>query len=208
MCGSRGLETISIAECRHVTDQGIIRLGKCKFLRKVGLLGCANLKDEGVQKLVGDLPYLEELDVGSTSITGDTLRKLVLICLNLKKVNIMGCKKLNAYEDIILKQNGINVDAGEDVFRFHLIPEYNSDLPKITTSVLKTRSTLSLHKVYKYLIKKLEETKTEDLFPEFSSQNQESAVVILCNGKELSESLQLKTCKELHWPYDDKLLTL
>ena len=48
MCGSRGLEIISLAECRHITDEGIIRLGKCKYLRKVCLLGCANLKDEGV----------------------------------------------------------------------------------------------------------------------------------------------------------------
>jgi hypothetical protein len=70
----------------------------------------------------------------------------------------MGCKKLNASDDLILKRNKINVESGEDVFRFHLIPEYNSDLPRITTSVLKTRSTLSLYKVFKYLIKKLNET--------------------------------------------------
>lgn len=70
----------------------------------------------------------------------------------------MGCKKLNASDDLILKRNKINVESGEDVFRFHLIPEYNSDLPRITNSVLKTRSTLSLYKVFKYLIKKLNET--------------------------------------------------
>ena len=188
MSGSRGLEVISLAECRHVTDDGVIRLGKCKFLSKLCLLGCANLKDEGISKLVSDLPYLHDLDVGSTNITGETLRRLVVICLNLKKVNITGCKRLNASDDLVLKQHGINIDAGEDVFRFHLIPEYNSDLPKITTSVLKTRSTLSLHKVYKYLVKKLEESNAADLAPDFNN-NQESSVVILCNGKELNQSL-------------------
>jgi hypothetical protein len=58
MSGSRGLEVISLAECRHVTDEGVIRLSKCKFLRKLCLLGCANLKDEGISKLISDLPYL------------------------------------------------------------------------------------------------------------------------------------------------------
>ena len=167
MSGSRGLEVISLAECRHITDEGVVRLSKCKLLRKVCFLGCANLKDEGIIKLASELTYLEDLNVGSTNITGESLRKLVVVCLDLKKVNITGCKRLNASDDIVLKQNGINVDAGEDVFRFHLIPEYNSDLPKITSSVLKTRSTLSLHKVYKSLIKKLEENNAEDLFPDF-----------------------------------------
>ena len=58
MCGTRGLEIISLAECRHITDEGIIRLGKCKFVRNLCLLGCANLKDEGIQKLASDLVYI------------------------------------------------------------------------------------------------------------------------------------------------------
>lgn len=125
-------------------------------------MGCANLKDEGVIGLARQLTYLEEIDVGSTSITGLCLREIVDLCLALKKVNIIGCKKLNVSDDLVLKQNGINVESGEDVFRFYLIPEYNSDLPRITSSVLKTRSTLSLQKVYKYLVKKLEELNYED----------------------------------------------
>lgn len=47
--------------------------------------------------------------------------------------------------------------SGEDVFRFHLVPEYYSGLDRITSSVLKTRSTLSVNKVFKYLVKKLNE---------------------------------------------------
>ena len=85
----------------------------------------------------------------------DSLRDLVGSCLNLRKVNIAGCKKLNASDDYVLKLCKINYEGGEDVFRFYLVPEYYTDLPAITKSVLKTRSTLSLHKVYKYLGKKL-----------------------------------------------------
>ena len=119
------------------------------------LLGCMSVKDEGIKDIAEHLKYLEDLDIGGTNITGDALRDLVTLCLNLRKVNISGCKKLNVSDDLILKRNKINVEAGEDIFRFYLYPEESSDLPKITTSILKTRGTLSMNKVYKYLIKKL-----------------------------------------------------
>ena len=74
----------------------------------------------------------------------------------------------------------MNVESGEDVFRFYLVPEQYSDLPKITNSVLKTRSTLSLHKVYKYLIKKLQNDHIiDDNIDEIPA---ETIVEILCNG--------------------------
>lgn len=126
-----------------------------KYLKKIVVLGCSNIKDEGIRELAKNLKYLEEIDLGGTNVTGEALKELVTYCLNLSKVNITGCKKLNASDDNVLRKNKINVESGEDVFRFYLIPEQYSDLPKITNSVLKTRSTLSLHKVYKYLIKKL-----------------------------------------------------
>ena len=119
------------------------------------MLGCTNIKDEGVKELAKKLTYLEEIDIGGTMITVEALRDLTAFCLNLKRVNIAGCKKLNASDDTILRLRRIDFEGGEDVFRFYLVPETYSDLPKITSSVLKTRSTLSLHKVYKYLIKKL-----------------------------------------------------
>jgi len=101
--GSRGLEVISLAECRNVTDVGAKRLGTCTLLRKVCFLGCAYLKDEGIVELVKQLPHLEEFDLGSTNITGVALSEMVAVCLNLKTVNITGCKKLNASDDLILK---------------------------------------------------------------------------------------------------------
>jgi len=70
-------------------------------------------------------------------------------------VNISGCKRLNASDEKILQKNKINVEGGDDVFRFYLLPDHFCELPKITSSVLKTRATLSMHKVYRYLIKKL-----------------------------------------------------
>lgn len=104
LSGSRALEVISLAECRHINDTGVIKLARCPLLRKICFLGCAALKDEGVIGLAKDLTYLEEIDVGSTNITGESLRSLTSLCLNLKKVNITGCKKLNASDDIVLKQ--------------------------------------------------------------------------------------------------------
>lgn len=86
-----------------------------------------------------------------------------------------------------MKRNKINVESGEDVFRFHLIPSFNSDLPKITTSVLKTRSTLSLHKVYKYLVKKLSEI--DPTIQTGPNQSEMDIVLLTCNGQQLDTTL-------------------
>ena len=137
-----------------------------------------NVKDEGIKEIAAKLKYLEELDIGGTNITSDSLQELVTLCLNLRKLNISGCKKLNASDELILKRH---------IFRFYLLPEINSDLPKITTSVLKTRGTLSMNKVYKYLIKKLSHEKAIEDVPD--DQQAESVVEILCNGHLLNAQI-------------------
>lgn len=112
----------------------------------------------------------------------------------------MGCKKLNHSDDQILLKKNIKCDGVDDVFRFHLQPDVSSsDLPPITKSVLKTRSTLSLNKVYKYLFKRLMQIKIDDLLPDnesinlISEQNIEQAIPeqkieILCNGNYLKST--------------------
>ena len=98
------------------------------------------------------------------------------------------------------------------MFRFHLLPELiSSDLPQITKSVLKTRSTLGLNKVYKYLFRRLLSLKVDDLLrtdslnPNDSSSEHvdhvipEEKIEIRCNGKYLKPTLQLKDVKELYW---------
>jgi hypothetical protein len=89
-------------------------------LTKVVLLGCLNIKDVGIKELVQNLVYLEDLDLGGTNIETQTLHDIVTLCLNLRRVNISGCKKLNASDDTILKKHKINVESGEDIFRFLL----------------------------------------------------------------------------------------
>jgi hypothetical protein len=74
-----------------------------KYLTKIVLLGCSSVKDEGVKEIARNIKYLEDIDIGGTSVTGEALRELVSMCLNLKKVNITGCKRLNASDDLILK---------------------------------------------------------------------------------------------------------
>ena len=102
-----------------------------------------------------------EGDPGQGSVARtELLDSLLVVSLDLDSKTGMHhllkqAKTLNSHDDLVLRNHGINVEAGEDVFRFHLMPDHNSDLPRITHSVLKTRSTLSLHKVYRYLIKKL-----------------------------------------------------
>jgi len=101
--GTRGLEVLSLAECRNITDTGISHFKNLKYLTKICLLGCSTVKDEGVKELAKNLKYLEEVDIGGTNITVEALRDLVTLCLNLKKVNIIGCKRLNSSDENILK---------------------------------------------------------------------------------------------------------
>ena len=104
-------------------DLTIYSLKALKYLTKVNLLGCLNVKDDGVKDLAKNLKYLEDLDLGGTNISSDSLRELVQLCLALRKVNLSGCKRLNASDDKILHKHGINVEGGDDVFRFYLFPE-------------------------------------------------------------------------------------
>lgn len=143
------------------------------------------------------LPYIEELDLGGTNITSESLTEMVKTCLNLRRVNISGCKKLNASDDTILKRYKINVEAGEDIFRFHLFPAPGTELIEITKSVLKTRGTLSMNKVYRYLIKKLVAEKAIEEVPEDSPAD--STIEILCKGLPLNPFIQLKSVRETYW---------
>jgi hypothetical protein len=98
------------------------------------------------------------------------------------------------------------VESGEDVFRFHLRPEDNSDLPKITSSVLKTRGTLSMNKVYRYLIRKLVAEKAIDNVGD--DQQADLIIEISCNGVLLNTFIQLKEVREKYWlekPADELL---
>ena len=114
----------------------------------------------------------------------------------------MGCKRLNNSDDQILLKKHIICQGVDDVFRFHLLPELiSSDLPQITKSVLKTRSTLGLNKVYKYLFRRLLTLKVDDLLRNddqsdiiISDANidqtvPEDKIQILCNGHYLKPTL-------------------
>jgi hypothetical protein len=180
--GARGLEVISLLECRNLEDGGINYLTKCLYLKKVILLGCLLIKDSGVIPLAKELRHLEDIDIGGTMITHVSLKELVTNCKKLKSVNITSCKKIYSHDHMILKTNSINGESGDDIFRFYLTPLPYSELPKITQSVLKTRSTLSLFRVQKYLLKKFAERNVEEQFGAIHDWHLE----ILCNGTVLS----------------------
>lgn len=133
-----------------------MKLDKFKNLRSLNLLGCVSVKDEGIIYLNKHNDKLETLNLAGTNITSECVDFIVREgALSLTNVNIVGCKKLKATDQELLKSKGFNVKGGEDVFRFNLVPEPFSGLRKITQSVLKTRSTLSIYRVYKYLAKRL-----------------------------------------------------
>ena len=58
------LRELSLMSCRHVTDRGLLELGKLTRLRKLDLTGCGLITDTGLNHLAG-LSRLYELSVGS-----------------------------------------------------------------------------------------------------------------------------------------------
>ena len=226
--GLRGLTVLSLAECRNLSDVGLAKLNQLKYLKRLSLLWCTKIEDEGLKSITKQFEFIQDLDLGGTSITSSGLREMVQNAKYLEKVSIMGCKKLNNSDDQILIKKNIQCQGVDDVFRFHLLPELtSSDLPQITKSVLKTRSTLGLNKVYKYLFRRLLSLKIEDLVRDPNDPTEvltdtniemivpEEKIEILCNGHYLKATLQLKEVKELFWQgpftnpnYDPNLLIL
>jgi len=116
------------------------------------------VRDEGFITMLKGTFQLAIIDLGSTNISRLTVDALASRARRISWVGIRGCKRLSVSDAEILRRKGISTFSGEDVFRFHLLPRVPLDLPRITTSVLKTRATLSVHKVQKYLSKKLLES--------------------------------------------------
>ena len=210
--GLRGLKILSLSECKNFSDVGLAKLGQLKYLQKLNLLWCTKIEDEGLSCIAQNFEFIQDLDLGGTQITSSGLRDLVARCKYLQNVCIMGCKKLNNSDDQILLRKQIQCKGVDDVFRFHLMPDVtSSDLPQITKSVLKTRSTLGLNKVYKYLFRRLLNLKIDDLLRSDTDSTEplndasidlivpEEKIEILCNGHYLKSTLQLKEVKEQFW---------
>ena len=45
------MQVLSLAECRNVSDVGISKLAELKYLKKLNLLGCTKIEDEGVKMI-------------------------------------------------------------------------------------------------------------------------------------------------------------
>lgn len=97
--GLRGLQVLSLSECRNVTDLGIKKVTELRYLRKLDVLGCIKIEDEGVKAIGANFPYLEELNLGGINVTITGLQDLVASSKHLQHVFIKGCKRLNISDD-------------------------------------------------------------------------------------------------------------
>ena len=56
--GARGLQVLSLSECKSITDAGVAHLFQLQYLSKIVLLGCMNIKDQGVRDICRTHKYL------------------------------------------------------------------------------------------------------------------------------------------------------
>lgn len=86
---------ISLSECRNIECSDLEQFKVMKNLTRINLLGCVNVHDQGVRHLLNNNFWLEEANLGGTSITSEIIDEIVHKAeLSLTKVNITGCKKL------------------------------------------------------------------------------------------------------------------
>ena len=67
--GLRGLQHLSMTECRNITDTGIAKITELKYLRCLNLLGCVKIEDDSCKSICINFPFLEDLNMASTSIS-------------------------------------------------------------------------------------------------------------------------------------------
>jgi len=153
--GARGITKITLSECKEISDKGVKALGKLRNLKYLSLLGCHNVGDKGVCRILSKCSNLIDLDVGGTNITMKTIQYIISYCPNLRVVRLKGCKRLNINHIMLLEEQGTYVDSGDDICRFYMLPEREGEFVKITDNILKTRSSLSVYKLYRFLQEKL-----------------------------------------------------
>ena len=124
------LKKLSLRRCDNITDAGIILLltrvggdledldlsetnvtldnigdltNRFPNLKKLSLLGCCNITDAGIIMLLnrvgGDL---EDLDLSETNLTLDNIGDLTNRFLNLKKLNLLGCRNITDAGTVLL----------------------------------------------------------------------------------------------------------
>mmetsp|Transcript_19266 Transcript_19266/g.35347 ORF Transcript_19266/g.35347 Transcript_19266/m.35347 type:complete len:229 (+) Transcript_19266:1114-1800(+) len=109
--------------------------------------------------MLSKVAEIERLNISGTCVTREGLRVIANSLPNLKVLTANCCRLLNPEDRELLQR--VTVDINEDVFRFHLEPTPGSKLPHITSNVLRTRSSLSILRVSKYIRRRLDKDDIE-----------------------------------------------
>lgn len=195
--GARGLQVLSLAECRNITDQGISNLRKLTRLKDLNLLGCFAVTNEGLGNMLNKSRNIEKMNLSGTSISRDGLLMIKDKCSSLGVLLLNGCRQLRAEDKQLFHGMKVKVFLHEDTFRFQIAPFPGSTLPQITNNILRTRGTLAVQRVTHFVQRKLERDNLEI---------EVNAIQILCKDKLLSPYRTLKEIQRNMW--DESMLTL
>jgi hypothetical protein len=186
--GARGLKKISLSECKQVTDRGLKQIAKMTNLRSLSLQSCHHVTDKGVRYLLERCHELEEINLGGTQITMKTIDFILSNCPSIKRLGLKGCDEINEISVKMLEEKNIEVDYGESICQFLLMPEKENELPTITNNLFKGRSTLSIHRVKNFLEEKLKKLCGKDI----------KDIEFVCNKKVLEEHYTLHDVKTVY----------
>jgi len=150
--GSRGLQLLSLAECRNISDKSMAYIGKLKRLENLNMRGC-NITDDGVTLLFGKIKALKSIDFSGTSV-GIGSWKL----LKESHIKNMVLNHSNEIQKEIPLLKNISVQLIDENFEYELIAVY--PLTQIPTShPFKARSSFTIQRLI-YMIQSSIELKS------------------------------------------------
>ena len=147
------MHVLSLAECRRITEDGLLKLRKLPLLKSLNLLGCVHINDDAVALVTLGNFFLEELDLSGTCITKVGLLAIKDNCQYLKRLKASACRNLEQTDSAIFSH--IDIDISEDSVRFYLQPSKDSRLQKFTNNILRTRRSLSVHRIAQFVQRRL-----------------------------------------------------
>jgi len=157
-------------------------------LRSLSLQSCHHITDKGVCWLLERCKDLEEINLGGTQITTKTLEFILKRCHSLKRLGLKGCDGINEITVQSLEEKGIEVEYGESICKFLLLPEKENELPSVSSNPFKGRSSLSIHRLKNFLQEKLKKCTGKDV----------SDLEITCNSMVLGEHYTLHDIKAFY----------
>lgn len=152
----KSLTTLSLTNCRKLTDRAACTIRLAKHLEMLSLEGCQHIGDDGIVSIVMRCQDLTDVRLGGTSITYKSIEAIYDNLWYIWNLDVRECTRLNTHDLAILEGPEMSIahkpDERIEVFLFSA-----DEHIKLPRAVLKTGGSTVLAAIEKYLTTKVNE---------------------------------------------------